>query len=147
MGITHEFEIIIDNCIALRQLELCKGDNYGCKIRIISKYTSKLNFRFIIRPVWSEVTHIKEITATVNGDDLPLNKVSESMYCVIYEADIYLNRRITTVLVSSSGNNTEMFKKYYPNIKLNLISKKYDVEKYNYGYPYIECPLLKTQGV
>ncbi|AKJ93651.1 type 1 ifn inhibitor [Raccoonpox virus] len=140
MGIQHEFDIIIGD-IALRNLQLHKGNNYGCKIKIVSDIYKQLKFRFIIRPDWSEVKEVKGLTVFANKYFVKLNKVDESLHYVIYDAVIHLYSKTTEIMVYSDDNN-ELFKYYYPYISLNLNNKKFKVKEENYSSPYIEHPLI-----
>nr|SMZ64576.1 Host-range virulence factor [Cowpox virus] len=141
MGIQHEFDIIINGDIALRNLQLHKGDNYGCRLKIISNGYKQLKFRFIIRPDWSEIDDVKGLTVFSNNYAVKVNKVDDTFYYVIYEAVIHLYNKKTEILIYSDDEN-ELFKHYYPYISLNMTSKKYKVKEENYSSPYIEHPLI-----
>ncbi|AOP31499.1 type 1 ifn inhibitor [Skunkpox virus] len=140
MGIQHEFDVMIGD-IALRNLQLHKGNNYGCKIKIVSDTYKKLKIRCIIRPDWSEVTDVKGLIIFANGYIVKLNKVDESFNHVAYDAVINLYNKKTDIMISSD-DDPYLFKNYYPYISLNLNNKKFKVKEENYSSPYIEYPLI-----
>ncbi|AST09388.1 host-range protein [Murmansk poxvirus] len=141
MGIQHEFDIIIDRCIGLRNLQLYKGDNYGCMLKITSNDYKKMRFRFIIRPDWSEVEEVKELIVTSNNYPVKLNKVEQTLHHVIYDADICLYKKVTNISIYSE-KSTELFRDKYPHISLNLNNNDFRIKKENCAYPDIEYPLI-----
>ncbi|AEN03760.1 host-range protein [Yokapox virus] len=141
MGIEHEFEIIIDKSIGLRNLQLSKGDNYGCFIKIKSSEYKKLSFRFIIRPDWSEVSFVKDLYVKSNNHFVKLNKVLQTLHHVVYDADICLHKKITYISIYSEHTKS-LFTDYYPYISLNLNNNNFRIIRENFTYPSIEYPLV-----
>ncbi|WRO04839.2 Host range protein, partial [Monkeypox virus] len=78
-----------------------RGDNYGCKLKIISNDYKKLKLRFIIRPDWSEIDEVKGLTVFANNYAVKVNKVDYTFYYVIYEAVIHLYNKKTEILIYS----------------------------------------------
>ncbi len=137
MGITHNFDIEIENLsICLRDLEVFKGDYYGCTIFVYANIPREMIFRVVLRPDWSEVETPKPVNMTLNDKILELEEVENTLHRIVYKIKVMVTGRV--VIRFFSDYKFELFKNYFPIINLNLKKGEYKVVEQNYTYANID---------
>ncbi|CAC21305.1 67R protein [Yaba-like disease virus] len=139
MGITHELDIFVTNeDLALKNVELFKGNSYGCFINLKVKEEKKFNIIFVLKPDWSEVDKVKPIRMIVNNNSVDVEKVSESLYQVVYSASFSIN---SDSYVKVFSDNPDKYKHMYPTVTINVPKKKFKVVDQGNTYMFIQSPI------
>ncbi|AAR07423.1 67R [Yaba monkey tumor virus] len=139
MGITHELDIFVTNeDLALKNIELFKGNSYGCFINLKVKEEKRFNMIFVLRPDWSEIDSVKPIRMTVNNNHVDVEKVSESIHEVVYSASFLIS---FNSLVKVFSDDPDKYKNVYPTVTINVPKKKFKVVDQGNTYMFIQYPI------
>ncbi|AYC44651.1 host range protein [Moosepox virus GoldyGopher14] len=125
MGITHELDIlIVSENLSLKNVELLKGDSYGCLINIKVNGQKTFDFMFILRPDWTEVQKVKSIKMLNNGFPVEMKVIKSSLFEVVYQASFTTCFNTTLEIFS---DNFKQFKEKYPIVNINTIKREYEI--------------------
>ncbi|QHR82606.1 host range virulence factor [Brazilian porcupinepox virus 1] len=138
MGITHEFDIFITNDdIAVKNVELIKGDNYGCSIDFKVSSEKRIDMILVLQPDWSE-TSPKKINVMLNGSEVDTDIIISTLYKVVYSFSFSIDSNSTLNIYS---DNSPSFISKYPYICIDIDRKRYSVVNRGYTYVYVNSPI------
>ncbi|QEJ79215.1 host-range protein [Goatpox virus] len=126
MGIRHELDILlVSENIALKNVELLKGDSYGCTINIKVNQQKKLDFIIILRPDWTEVRNVKKINMVCNGVVIDTTLIKKSFYEEVYSSSVTVFQNTTVEFFSDTSKK---YKEEYPIVNINTIKRYYEIK-------------------
>ncbi|AAL69803.1 SPV064 putative host range protein [Swinepox virus] len=141
MGITHELDIfLVSEDIAMKHVELHKGNSYGCVLNIKSSCRKQMKIIFVLKPDWTEIDSIKPIQMEADGIYIDVTIIKQSFYEVIYCSNFTIYGDSVINIFSDIDRCT---KEKYPIININIDKKKYEIIESGYTYIYIQSPIDK----
>nr|QIJ55618.1 recombinant pox virus host range protein [Myxoma virus]UPO78964.1 ha-M064 [Myxoma virus]UPO78969.1 M064 [Myxoma virus] len=139
MGINHCLDIFVTTeNLSLKQVNLYRGDSYGCTIKVKTDVGKNIEFVIVLEPDWSEVVKVKPILMRVNGKKNKLKLVEKTLMTVIYTTTIFIEKNS---VIEFYSDRDELYTDGYPSLVIDMIKKQCKIVEVGRSYIYIDFPI------